>query len=59
MTLLTLQDAELAFGLQPLLDRANLTVGDAERIGSSGATAPASRRCCTSSPGSGSWTTAS
>ncbi len=33
MTLLTLQDTELAFGLQPLLDRANLTVGDAERIG--------------------------
>ena len=33
MTLLTLQDAELAFGLHPLLDRANLTVGEAERIG--------------------------
>jgi ATP-binding cassette subfamily F protein uup len=33
MTLLTLQDAELAFGLHPLLDRANLVVGDGERIG--------------------------
>ena len=33
MTLLTLQDAELAFGLHPLLDRANLTVGEGERIG--------------------------
>lgn len=32
-TLLTLQDAELAFGDQPLLDRANLTVMDGERIG--------------------------
>jgi ATP-binding cassette subfamily F protein uup len=33
MMLLTLQDAELAFGLQPLIDRANLTVGEGERIG--------------------------
>ena len=33
MTLLTLQDAELAFGLHPLLDRANLTIGEGERIG--------------------------
>ena len=33
MTLVTLQDAELAFGLHPLLDRANLTVGEGERIG--------------------------
>lgn len=32
-TFLTLQDAELAFGDQPLLDRANLTVADGERIG--------------------------
>ena len=33
MSLLTLQDAELAFGLHPLLDRANLVVDDGERIG--------------------------
>ena len=33
MSLLTLQDAELAFGLHPLLDRANLVVGEGERIG--------------------------
>ncbi len=33
MALLTLRDAGLAYGLQPLLDRANLTVGDGERIG--------------------------
>ncbi len=33
MTLLTLIDAELAFGLHPLLDRANLTVQEGERIG--------------------------
>ena len=33
MTLLTLRDAELAFGLQPLLDRANLNVAADERIG--------------------------
>ena len=33
MALLTLQDAELAFGLTPLLDRANLTVQPNERIG--------------------------
>ena len=32
-TFLTLQDAELAFGDQPLLDHANLTVADGERIG--------------------------
>ena len=33
MPVLTLQDAEIAFGLHPLLDRANLTVNDDERIG--------------------------
>ena len=33
MTLLTLIDAELAYGLTPLLDRANLVVEDGERIG--------------------------
>ena len=33
MPLITLQDAELAFGLQPLLDRAALVVDDGERIG--------------------------
>ena len=33
MALLTLQDAELAFGLTPLLDRANLTLQPNERIG--------------------------
>ncbi len=33
MSLLTLQDAELAFGLHPLLDRASLVVADGERIG--------------------------
>ena len=33
MALLTLIDAELAFGLHPLLDRANLAVQDGERIG--------------------------
>jgi len=33
MTLFTLQDAELAFGLHPLLDRANLAVQEGERIG--------------------------
>lgn len=32
-TFLTLQDAKLAFGDQPLLDHANLTVMDGERIG--------------------------
>ena len=32
-TLLTLQDAELAFGDYPLLDHANLNVHDGERIG--------------------------
>ena len=33
MTLITLQDAELAFGLHPLLDRASLGREDGERIG--------------------------
>jgi ATP-binding cassette subfamily F protein uup len=33
MTLATLLDAELAFGLQPLLDRAGLTVLEGDRIG--------------------------
>ena len=33
MTLATLVDAELAFGLTPLLDRASLTITDGERIG--------------------------
>ena len=33
MSLLTIQDAELAYGLHPLLDRASLTVDDGERIG--------------------------
>jgi ATP-binding cassette subfamily F protein uup len=33
MTLLTLRDAELAYGLHPLLDRAALSVQDNERIG--------------------------
>ena len=33
MALLTLQDAELAFGLTPLLDRANLTLQPNERVG--------------------------
>jgi ABC transport system ATP-binding/permease protein len=33
MSLVILKDAELAFGLHPLLDRANLTVGEGERIG--------------------------
>ena len=33
MPLVTLQDAELAYGLTPLLDRANLTVQTGERIG--------------------------
>ena len=32
-TLVTLQAAELAFGDQPLLDHADLTVADGERIG--------------------------
>ena len=31
--MLTIRDAELAFGLHPLLDRANLTIGENERIG--------------------------
>ena len=33
MTLLALQDAELAFGLHPLLDRAQLVLQEGERIG--------------------------
>jgi len=33
VTLLTLVDGELAFGLQPLLDRASLTVLEGDRIG--------------------------
>ena len=33
MPLLTLADAELAYGMQPLLDRAALTVHEGERIG--------------------------
>jgi ATP-binding cassette subfamily F protein uup len=33
MSLLSLQDAELAFGVHPLLDRADLVVGEGERIG--------------------------
>ncbi len=33
MSLVKLQDAELPYGLHPLLDRANLTVLDGERIG--------------------------
>jgi ATP-binding cassette subfamily F protein uup len=33
MSVLTLQDAEIAFGVHPLLDRANLTVNNDERIG--------------------------
>lgn len=33
MPLLTLKNAELAYGLHPLLDRANLAVQDGERIG--------------------------
>ena len=33
MPVISLQDAELAFGLHPLLDRASLTVDDGERIG--------------------------
>ena len=33
MPLITLRNAELAYGLHPLLDRANLSVEDGERIG--------------------------
>jgi len=33
MLLLSLQDAEIAFGAHPLLDRANFAVNDGERIG--------------------------
>src|SRR5580765_4558149 len=33
MSLMSLQDAELAFGLHPLLDRANFVASEGERIG--------------------------
>jgi len=33
MTLIALKDAELAFGLTPLLDRAALTISDGDRVG--------------------------
>ena len=33
MTLIALKDAELAFGLTPLLDRASLAIADGDRIG--------------------------
>src|SRR5690606_12315446 len=33
VTLIALKDAELAFGLTPLLDRAALAIADGERIG--------------------------
>ena len=33
MSLVMLKDAELAFGLHPLLDRANFAVAEGERIG--------------------------
>jgi len=33
LTLIALKDAELAFGLTPLLDRAALSIADGERIG--------------------------
>ncbi|HET9863232.1 MAG TPA: ATP-binding cassette domain-containing protein, partial [Steroidobacteraceae bacterium] len=33
MTLIALRDAELAFGLTPLLDRASLAIADGDRIG--------------------------
>ncbi|HUQ09005.1 MAG TPA: ATP-binding cassette domain-containing protein [Steroidobacteraceae bacterium] len=33
MTLIAIKDAELAFGLTPLLDRAGLAISDGERIG--------------------------
>src|SRR3954451_6099861 len=33
MAIVSLQDAELAFGLHPLLDRAALVIDDGERIG--------------------------
>jgi len=45
MTLASLIDGQLAYGMTPLLDRASLTVTDGERIASSAATAPASHRC--------------
>ena len=40
MALLTLQDAELAFGLHPLLDSAQLVVQDGERTGLLGRKGP-------------------
>jgi ABC transport system ATP-binding/permease protein len=33
VTLIALKDAELAFGMTPLLDRASLSIGDGDRIG--------------------------
>ena len=33
MTLIALKDAELAFGMTPLLDRASLSIGDGDRVG--------------------------
>ncbi len=33
MPLLTLRNAELAFGLHPLLDRANFAIEERERVG--------------------------
>ena len=33
MPIVSLQDAELAFGLHPLLDRASLVIDEGERIG--------------------------
>ena len=33
MPVITLRNAELAYGLHPLLDRANLSVDDGERVG--------------------------
>jgi len=33
VTLIALKDAELAFGLTPLLDRAALAIGEGERLG--------------------------
>ncbi|HEX6397175.1 MAG TPA: ATP-binding cassette domain-containing protein, partial [Steroidobacteraceae bacterium] len=33
MTLIALKDAELAFGMTPLLDRASLAIADGDRVG--------------------------
>src|ERR1041384_3593783 len=33
MPVITLRNAELAYGLHPLLDRANLAIDDGERVG--------------------------